>query len=181
MFPRAIHRLASLGLLTIVGLSALSWSSLARARVQHSAGYTKSQTFNGALRFLRVDHGYKVTEKDADNGYLMFEYTTSSAEPSIGSVEVIEQEEGVLFVVQLPKMPEHHERYLAEGLLAKLRSDYGEPPERRKPPEKGKAKADEDAPDEKPDDEPGSERKKDGDDSSPKKRADERVPGYRIK
>ncbi|HSC87322.1 MAG TPA: hypothetical protein VLC09_08640, partial [Polyangiaceae bacterium] len=134
---RAGHRFATWA--TGLVLASLTLVAPARARVQHSTGYSKSQTFNGALRFIRIDHGYKVTEKDAENGYLLFEYKTSSAEPTTGSVEVIEQEEGVLVVVQLAKMPEHHERYLAEGLLAKLRSDYGEPPQRQKP-EKDKAK-----------------------------------------
>lgn len=155
-----------------------SWTPRTEARVQQETGYTKQQAFNGALRFIRVDSGYQVTERDLDSGYFLFEYPSSDTDtPNRGSVEVVEQESGVLVIVQLPQLPEHHERYLADKLLAKLRSDYGEPPQRKEPApaRKPKNKEKEDEPRDKQDQEEGSEKSKD---STPR---EERVPGHRIK
>lgn len=152
----------------------------AGARVAQDTHYTKSQTFQSALRFLRIDQGFQITEKDVESGYLLFEYTTTGSDTkSNGSIEVIEKEEGVTLVVQLPQMPEHHERYLADGLLSKLRSEYGEPPKKKKESKKARDKAKEDAP--KDDDEPTDKPK---DDDAPREDApskSERPRGYKIK
>ncbi|GEM_PF-1174804 len=165
-------------------LAAALGTSPARARVQTNTGYTKTQAFNGALRFIRIDHGYRVTEKDVDSGYLLFEYKTGASDKiTTGSVEVIEKEDGVAFVVQLSQMPEHHERYLADGLLAKLRSDYGDAPEKRPPSsnsKKGKSQEDKDK-----EDDSGAEKDKDKSEEGEKSKKTapvegERVPGYRI-
>ena len=42
----------------------------AEARVEAEAHYSKAQTYSAALRYLRVDLGYEVMEKDADAAYL---------------------------------------------------------------------------------------------------------------
>ena len=46
----------------------------ADARVEAESGYSKGQTYSGALRYLRVDLGYEVVEKDPEAAYLMFRY-----------------------------------------------------------------------------------------------------------
>lgn len=106
----------------------LAQPELARARAEEPTTYTKTQTFRAALRYLRVDLGYKVVEKDKDSGYLLFEYPQRDRGPTSGSIEVIERERLVALIVQLPQMPSYHERHLLEGLLKKLRTDYGDPP-----------------------------------------------------
>lgn len=108
-------------------------TSAAQARVEETLSYTKLQSFQAALRFLRVDNGYTVVEKDQDSGYLLFEYPRRNAEPTPGSVEVIQRGDSVALVVQLPQLPSYHERHLIQGLLKKLRTDYGMPPERKAP------------------------------------------------
>lgn len=155
--------------------------SVAEARVQTEAGYTKLQAFNGALRFIRIDQGFAVTEKDLESGYLLFEYKGAADDkPTSGSVEVIEKDGGVSVVIQLPQMPEHHERYLADGLLAKLRSDYGDPPA-RKPPSDAKAKEREKPAPDGSAPTKGREGRREGDrDKKAPPATDERVPGYRI-
>lgn len=109
--------------------------SVAEARVEKTLRYTKDQSYNAALRFLRVDQGYVVVEKDLDSGYLLFEYPSEGSKlPTNGSIEVIEREEDISLIIQLPQMPHHHERMLADALLKKLRADYGEPIKRQKIP-----------------------------------------------
>jgi len=106
------------------------------ARVEHTLSYTKTQSFNTALRFLRVDSGYTITEKDSESGYLMFEYPSEgSSKMTSGSVEIVERESSVALIVQLPQMPHHHERMLAAGLMKKLQDDYGAPPRAKAKPD----------------------------------------------
>lgn len=109
----------------------------ARARVEAESDYTRAQTYNGALRYLRVDLGYEVVEKDQDAGYILFRYEPPGrrGNPTNGSIEVLESKERVKLVIQLPQMPTYHETTLRDGLLKKLRTEYGEPPKKKKPSE----------------------------------------------
>jgi hypothetical protein len=108
----------------------------ATARVEATSGYTKAQAFSGALRFLRVDRGYDVLEKDADAAYVLFRYPLPGKQPSAsGSVEVVETPRGTKIFVQLPRLPVYHETVLRDALLKKLREEYGTPPPKAKPPE----------------------------------------------
>ena len=109
-----------------IGLSAL-WLSVAGpadARVEDDSAYSKAQTFSGALRYLRVDLGYEVVEKDPEAAYLLFKYRPmGSREETSGSIEIVQAEGKVKVFVQLPKMPEYHERMLSTGLMKKLKTE----------------------------------------------------------
>lgn len=135
--------LRPLGLALMIASSQLASSATADARVEDSSAYSKDQTFSGALRYLRVDLGYEITERDAEAAYLLFRYVPSGQkEPTHGSIEIIEADGRVKVYVQLPKMPEYHERVLSTGLMKKLRAEYGEPPKPKpdKKPKQGKKK-----------------------------------------
>lgn len=116
-----------------VGAATLLGQIGASARVDATSDYTKAQTYSGALRYLRVDLGFKVVEKDPDAAYILFEYRDPGPEKttSTASVEVVDSGERVRLFVQIPKMPEYHERVLRDGLLRKLREEYGAPPPKR--------------------------------------------------
>lgn len=105
----------------------------ARARVEAESEYTKAQTYNGALRYVRVDLGYELVEKDPDAGYILFRYEPPGRKnnPTNGSIEVLETKDRVKLVIQLPQMPSYHETTLRDGLLKKLRAEYGEPPKKK--------------------------------------------------
>lgn len=114
-------------------------ASAAGARVEGDSEYSKAQTFSGALRYLRVDLGYEVVEKDAESAYLVFKYVPPGQPKgeAFGTVEVIEAGEHVRVFVRIPKMPEYYERILRDGLLRKLRDEYGPPaPHKPEKPEK---------------------------------------------
>lgn len=117
---------------------ALSIAGGADARVEAESEYTKAQTYSAALRYLRVDKGYEVLEKDPDAAYLIFRYEAPSPakSSSTGTIEIVEADERVKVLVQLPKLPEYHERVLRDGLLKKLREEYGSAVRRRPSPEK---------------------------------------------
>ncbi|MBK7586538.1 MAG: hypothetical protein IPI67_40910 [Myxococcales bacterium] len=118
--------------------SAVFSSRGASARVEGDSDYSKAQTYNAALRYVRVDLGYEIVEKDPDVGYLLFRYEPPGRKnnPTNGSIEVIESKERVKIVIQLPQMPTYHEATLRDGLLKKLRTEYGEPPRKKKPEDK---------------------------------------------
>ena len=106
----------------------------ARASVEAESLYTKAQTYNAALRYLRVDLGYEVTEKDPDAAYLLFRLSPEGKKTQVsGSFEIVEQKDSVRFYVRLPELPTYREAVLSDGLLKKLRTEYGEPPRRQAP------------------------------------------------
>src|SRR6187549_2905174 len=88
----------------------------ATARVGGNSEYSKAQTFSGALRYLRVDLGYEVVEKDPESAYLVFKYLPpgQAKGEAFGTVEVIEAGEHVRVFVRIPRMPEYHERILRD-------------------------------------------------------------------
>src|SRR3954469_4494335 len=123
----------------LAGLAVTGLASGAGARVDGSSSYTKAQTYSGALRYVRVDMGYEVVEKDPEAAYLIFKYATPGAAKgnlATGTLEVIEANGGVRLFVSLPRMPEYYERIFRDGLLKKLRDEYGAPPPAKKPAEK---------------------------------------------
>lgn len=108
----------------------------ADAKSTYQSPYGYERTWNAALRLVRVDDGWKITEKDDANGYLLFEYRSpESAKTSPGSLELVRRHEPdapVSVLVQLPQMPRYHEQVLLDALAAKMRREYGDPP----PPKK---------------------------------------------
>jgi hypothetical protein len=129
---------SALSSLIALGLALLAAN--ADARVDGSSSYTKAQTYSGALRYVRVDMGYEVVEKDPDAAYLIFKYAAPGGSKSslvTGTLEVVEASGGVKLFVNLPRMPEYYERVFRDGLLKKLRDEYGAPPVVKKPADKG--------------------------------------------
>jgi hypothetical protein len=111
----------------------------ADARVDGGSSYSKAQTYSGALRYVRVDMGYEVVEKDPDAAYLIFKYLApggGKGNTVTGTLEVIEATGGVRVFVSLPRMPEYYERVFRDGLMKKLRDEYGAPAVVKKPTEK---------------------------------------------
>ncbi len=131
--------LAAFGvLLLVVGAMATSIHE-ASATAAYESGYSFERTWNAAVRFIRVDRGYKLIEKDDATGYLLFEYTSAEggSKASLGSIEIVRANDNARVMVQLKEMPGYHEQALLNAFSAKLRAEYGDPRPRRerdKPP-----------------------------------------------
>ncbi len=110
-----------------------SLESAAYAKTNRDSPYTYEQTWNGAVRLIRVDLGYKIEEKDERNGYLLFEYEDKGTKGQ-GSIEMFRGDKSVRVVCTLPKFPSYHEIVILDRLERKLREEYGPPPEKPKPP-----------------------------------------------
>ena len=111
-------------------------SGEAIASVAYESPYTFEQTFGTALRLVRVDLGCKITEKDPDSGYMLFEYTSPESGKRVhkGSVEVVRTKHGAHVSVQLPSLPSYHEQMIVDQLTRKLSAEHGEPPPKAKSP-----------------------------------------------
>jgi hypothetical protein len=118
-----------LGAAGIVLVVVLLIAHSATARVGGDSDYSKQQTYSGALRYLRVDLGYEVTERDPDAAYLIFRYQLpgQNKATATGTVEIVDADGHVKLFVQIPTMPEYHERVLRDGLVRKLHDEYGTP------------------------------------------------------
>lgn len=138
MMRRLVH-VTLIGFTALMLVFALTRAPDANASIGYQSPYTFEQTFGSALRMLRVDLGYKVLERDKDLGYILFEYTSPESDKKVhqGSMEVVSSKTGTNVAVQIPAMPQYHERMLIDQLVKKLESEHGEPPRRKK-------KADED-------------------------------------
>ena len=134
MRPLAHALLAIIASLALA--AALALVSDARAGASYASPYTYEQTFGTALRLLRVDFELKITEKDAELGYMLFEYKSpeSGNRVSNGSLEVVRGKEVAYVSVQLPQMPSYHEQMIVDALAKKLLSEHGDPPRKSKPP-----------------------------------------------
>ena len=111
------------------------------ARVEAETGHTKARTYSAALRYLRIDLGYEVTEQDPESAYLLFRFKHGRSKRSLlGSIEIIDTEKEVRVFVKIPELPEYEERRVSDGLMAKLQREYGAPPRREAPKPKQPAK-----------------------------------------
>jgi hypothetical protein len=110
--------------------------SAASARKQTDLRYPFEQVWNAALRMVRVDMRMPVTDRDADAGYLLFEYLEHGKRYA-GSLELVRGERAerpiTKTVIQVQGMPGYVEQMLLDKLQRKLRDEFGEPLEPAKP------------------------------------------------
>jgi hypothetical protein len=111
-------------------LTLLLAGGVANARSEKTLAYQREQAWPTAVRFLRVDAKLKVIEKDADAGYVLFEYREDN-KTFRGSLEVIDVvKDGrklVRFVVQIEDRPSWVEVEMLTKLERKLRVELGSP------------------------------------------------------
>lgn len=115
--------------------------AMAHARSSLVLPYPPSEVWPTSVRYLRVDRGAIVREKDAESGYVLFDL---SEPPKMykGSLELVrttdsDNRESTRVVVNLPDLPRHHEITLLDKLSAKVKDEYGSPaagPPRPLPP-----------------------------------------------
>lgn len=117
----------------------------AGARTLSTVPYPITTVWPAAVRFLRVDRGFPVREKDDESGYILFDWTDG---PKLckGSIEVIrvadaEGRDATRVVVTIPELPKRYEQMLIDKLAARLKEDIGPPPPPPRRPEPAKPDA----------------------------------------
>jgi len=138
-------------------LALLLLCGVAQARSEKTLAYPRDSAWAAAVRFIRVDAKLKITEKDADAGYVIFELHEEK-KTFRGSLECIDtMKDGrhvVRFVLTLEDRPEWQEIELLNKLEQKLRTELGSPapaptPKKDDPPpapKKDEPKKDDDGP-----------------------------------
>lgn len=115
----------------------------AAARSEKTIGYEAAKVWPTAVRYLRVDAGVKITEKDADAGYVMFELV-DEGKTYAGSLELIVADDDAgprcRIAIHINDRPSYMEAVMLEKLEQKIRAEHGSepprrPPEKKRPPE----------------------------------------------
>jgi hypothetical protein len=105
-------------------------AATAGARSDKTLAYTRETVWPTAVRFLVVDEKVKITDKDGDAGYVLFELT-DEGKTYRGSLEVMtvvkDKRTSVRFVLQIQDRPEWMEVAMLNRLERKLRSELGSP------------------------------------------------------
>jgi hypothetical protein len=121
------------------GVAAPAW-----ARSEKTLAYQRAEVWPAAVRFLVVDERVKVTEKDADAGYVLFELR-DDGKLFRGSLEVMtivrDGRSVVRFVLQIADRPSWLEIAMLTRLETKLRAELGSPSPAPSPPAKPEAPA----------------------------------------
>jgi hypothetical protein len=126
-------------------------ASAMSTRLDHArvVPYPMAQVWPTALRYLRVDRGYTLVDRDAEAGYVLFDFPISvghglghAGEGSSdreeetrvgrGSLELLATEDAsgrpsVKVQVSTDAGPTHLPHAIAEGLAAKLKRERGQP------------------------------------------------------
>ena len=102
----------------------------AAARSEKTLAYPREQAWPAAVRFLAVDEHLKITEKDADAGYVMFELR-DEGKTFRGSLEIValvrDGRTVIRFVLQIADRPSWLEIAMLTRLETKLRAELGSP------------------------------------------------------
>lgn len=128
--------------LLLVAILLCAAASAVSARTERGTGYTFDQVWPTAVRHLRVDEGFKIVDKDAETGYVVFELR-DDGKVFAGALEVVQHTEGgrkvVKLVMTITDRPDYMEAQVLDRMLAKLRQEHGDPP-RPEPQPPGKKK-----------------------------------------
>lgn len=121
------------------------------AKSDRVASYSFDRVWPAAVRFLRVDEGATILEKDAETGYVIFELRRGD-KTYRGALELVKvkdhaERDSVRLVVRIDDRPLWEEEGLLRRLLEKLREELGQPrdPPRQPDPEPKPEPEDEEA------------------------------------
>lgn len=114
----------------------------AAARTERTTYYRFTQVWPAAVRAIRVDEGYKITEKDADTGYVLFQVKDDGKEFA-GSLEIVREKDehgrpSIRLILTIADRPAYMEAGILDRLLAKVEHEQGDPPPApAAPPDRG--------------------------------------------
>lgn len=120
---------------------------------ERTISYPLAQVWPATLRYLRVDQGYALVDRDAEAGFILFDIPVArrgGEDRTVrGSIEMFATEDmsgrpSVHVSISTEGGPTHLPHTLAEGLASKLKRERGAP---APPPPKGEAPNDQTKPD----------------------------------
>jgi hypothetical protein len=147
---RPVRRLGAVALAALLALGMGLWPGPAAAKSQKKVSYSYEQVWPAAVRFLRVDEGFEITEKDVEAGYVIF-VVAEDGKRFRGSMEIVrisgkDEPPALLLLIGIEDRPEYMEQGILDRFEQKLRAELGAPRPVRpapaapvKPKEDGKA------------------------------------------
>jgi hypothetical protein len=114
----------------VVGV-VLALPAVSAARTDRELTYRENEIWHSAIRFLRVDSGFKILEKDKDAGYVLFQYKDGATAYTASLEMVATTHDNKLFVrtrIQIENLPRYVEAVLIDRFIRKLKDEYGDPP-----------------------------------------------------
>ena len=131
--------------LVLAGVFAVFCSSVtpAEGKVERTANWKFEVVWPALLRFLRIDEGHEILEKDSEAGYVIFRIKDEGKDYQ-GALEAVPIIQDRRPSVRLSLRIEDRPDYMASGILQrflyKLQDEYGPPPPPPPPPEEKKPK-----------------------------------------
>lgn len=114
-----------------LGLASSPLVDEAFARSEKQLAYPRDQAWPTAVRYLVVDERAKITEKDPDAGYLLFDLV-EDGKTFKGSLElatvVVDGRTGTKLILNIEDRPSWVEIAMLTRLERKLRAELGTPP-----------------------------------------------------
>jgi hypothetical protein len=107
-------------------------ASPAWAKSTRVMAHAYDRVWPASLRFLRVDEHLKITEKDSDAGYVLFELVDGK-KTFQGALELVRTKDSkerdvTRVVMTLSDRPAYMEEGFLDRLEQKLRGELGDPP-----------------------------------------------------
>lgn len=145
--------LAVAGAAQVASATPLPTAAATKRTHTRTLSYPLEQVWPAALRYLRVDRGFALVDRDKEAGYILFDIPLSrdgeSELSGRGSLEMVATEDAagrpsVSLVVSADAGPSYLPHAIGEGLAAKMKSERGQPapppkadPEPVEPPDEG--------------------------------------------
>jgi hypothetical protein len=121
---------------------------------RRTLSYPLDQVWPTAIRYLKIDRGFEIVDRDRDAGYLLFEFPLEEKRIGSGSVEMFDTLDAsgrpsVSISVNTGAGPVHLPNAILDGIAATGRAERGQPPpppppKQEEPPKKDKPDKDED-------------------------------------
>jgi hypothetical protein len=129
---------AAAALALVAGAAPHAW-----AKSQVELAWPLAQVYGASLRFVRIDRGCKIVDKDPEASYVVFECPDDSKKGATkgGALELLQLEGRVRAQVTLADEPRYVELRFLELLERKLRDERGAatpPPRAPAPPDAGR-------------------------------------------
>jgi hypothetical protein len=105
--------------------------STALAKSDRTFKWKADRIFPTAVRFLRVDEHATIVDKDADSGYVVFDFA-DDGKTYHGSLEVVRVTDDppeVKVIIELEDRPPWMESAMLDKLEQKLHDELGDPPD----------------------------------------------------
>jgi hypothetical protein len=98
---------------------------------QRQVSYPFDQVWPTAVRYLRVERGYEIADRDKDSGYIVFtfEHGSNSANGSVEFLSDLDDQgrTSVTMISSTSRGPSHLPFAILDGIAIKLREERGQP------------------------------------------------------